>query len=459
MKERELNGNRDLLFVSLAANQSRFFLALGCRFETEGYSVAHICFHDGAADELRLAGARVFNPFDYQPAQPDEVEFPAFGVELPALLIGHEKAAYELRDTAALTRKFKGHLAAMGRIVDEWRSTCRNPVVVQELGGFTSVLAAFYGARRRGIDNWFIEPSFFRGRVFITPNTFTAPSVAAGQTPVSTTVRASIAAIRATQAVVIPSKDRLHYRGAGRKLADPRNVRRLVHKLVAKHVRGQREEFEHIGGHVSRHVRMFMNSRKLSRHYQSLPTDRPLLYYPLHVPADFALTVRSPEFLDQLATVDFLCRCAPLGWRVAIKEHPALIGAIDPARTVDLLGRHDNLVLLSPAINNHRVLSAAEAVVTVNSKAGAEALLYGKPVFALGDSFYKNSPLVTRVRSLAELPALLEKPRGVAGEAAVERFFQDVWDCSHPGELYDTSPENVAVFCESLKSLLNPSPR
>ncbi|MFC5299820.1 hypothetical protein [Azospira restricta] len=441
---------RDLLFVSLAANQSRFFLALGRQLEASGHAVTHVCFHEGAANELRRSGARVFNPFDYQPAQPDEVNFHDFGVDLPALLIGHEKAAYELRDTAALVRKFKGHLAAMGRIVDAWRGECRNPVMVQELGGFTSVLAAFYAARSRGIDNWFIEPSFFRGRVFFTPNTFSAPRVVPGGAPASPAVRNSIAGVRTTQAVVIPSKDRLHYRSAGRKLADPRNVRRLVEKLVAKHVRGQREEFEHIGGHVGRHVRMFLNSRKLARHYRQLPTDRPLLYYPLHVPADFALTVRSPEYLDQLATIDFLCRCAPLGWRVAIKEHPALIGAIDPVRTAELLRRHDNLVLLSPAINNHWVLSAAEAVVTINSKAGAEALLYRKSVFALGDSFYKDSPLVTRVRSLAELPALLATPRREIDDTGVERFFQDVWDCSHPGELYDVEPGNVAVFAASL---------
>jgi hypothetical protein len=451
-----MNEKRNLMFVSLAANQSQFFLALGRQLEASGHAVAHACFHEGAAVEMRQAGARVFNPFDYQPAQPDEVDFADFGVESPALLVGHEKAAYELRDTTAVARKFKGHLAAMERIVDEWCADGGSPVVVQELGGFTSVLAAFYAARRRQIDNWFIEPSFFRGRVFFTPNSFSAPRVVPGSGPVSQSVRESLASVRATQAVVIPSKDRAHYRGAGRKLTDVRNVRRLAEKLVAKHMRGQREEFEHISGHVARHVRMFLNSRKLARYYQQLPTDARLLYYPLHVPADFALTVRSPEYLDQFATIDFLCRCAPLGWRVAIKEHPALIGAIDPARTAELLRRHDNLVLLSPEINNHRVLSRADAVVTINSKAGAEALLYRKRVFALGDSFYKDNPLITRVGALAELPALLVSPQPDIPDEGVARFFQDVWECSHPGELYDLAPDNVATFADSLTRLWKP---
>jgi capsule polysaccharide export protein KpsC/LpsZ len=143
---------------------------------------------------------------------------------------------------------------------------------------------------------------------------------------------------------------------------------------------------------------------------------------------------------------------------VAIKEHPALIGAIDPVRTADLLRRYDNLVLLSPAINNHKVLSAAEIVVTVNSKAGAEALLYRKNVFALGDSFYSRSPLVTRVHAPADLPVLLAQPRRELDEDGVERFFQDVWDSSYPGELYDLASDNLTSFANSLIGSLERRP-
>lgn len=451
-----MNSDFNFLFVSLAANQSRFFAALGRKLEEDGHTAAHACFHEGAVAEMRREGLRVFNPFDYQPERPDDVDFNEFGIAAPALLLGHEKAAYELSDTAALERKFKGHLAAMGRIVDELCADTRNLVVVQELGGFTSVLATFFAARRRNIDNWFIEPSFFKGRVFFTPNTFTAPRVEARCEAASADVCAHLAKIREAQSVVIPDKDRPHYRSALQKLTDSHNMRRLLEKFVGKHFRGQREEFDHIAGHVKRHFRLFVNSQRLARHYQQIPGDRPFIYYPLHVPADFALTIRSPEYLDQLATIDFLCRCAPLGWRVVIKEHPALVGALDRARTVDMLRRHDNLVLLDPGINNHRVLLAAHVVVTVNSKAGAEALLYRKPVFALGDSFYANTVLVEKVQRLADLSGLLAQPerRIRMGEQGGEKFFQDVWDLSCPGELYDVSPANLEVFSRSLEHIV-----
>ncbi len=443
----------DIVFVSLARNQSRFFQVVGEALARAGHGIFHVCFHEGAVRDLRTAGCTVFNPFERQPANADEIHFEDFAIPSPALLLGHEKAAYELTDTAALARKFKGHLGAMGSIIDELAGRGRPLCLVQELGGFTSVLAAYYAARRRGIDNWFIEPSFFRGRLFFTPNTFEAPRMPIVSDGASAEVRRIIKSIVDSCAVVIPSKDRLHYRGASKKLLDPKNIRRLVEKLAAKHLRGEQEEFQHIGGHVSRHLRMFANSRNLSRHYQAMPASERFIYYPLHVPADFALTVRSPEYLDQYALIDYLCRVAPLGYRVVIKEHPALVGAVSPARIGDLLARHDNFKVLSPALNNHEVLAGADVVVTVNSKSGAEALLHGTPVVVLGNAFYEDCPLVQRVAGLAGLQDALSRalnPAATYDSEASLAFFQAVWDASCPGELYDLTSANVDLFANSL---------
>jgi hypothetical protein len=270
-------------------------------------------------------------------------------------------------------------------------------------------------------------------------------------------VRAYLARALAEQSVVIPKKDAHHYRKAAHKIADKRNALRLVQKAWDKYARGKREEFEHIGGHVRRHVRMFANNLRLRREYRSLESVGRCVYYPLHVPADFALTIRAPEYLDQCALVDYLCRITPQTHQVVIKEHPALIGAVAHSRMRDLLDRHDNLVLLEPGINNYRVLRKADAIVTVNSKSGAEALLLGKPVLVLGDSFYRTSPLATRVDALSALPDALAQALGEGSRVdpgAVESFFQAVWDSSHAGELYDVSEANVATFAASLQTVL-----
>jgi hypothetical protein len=86
-----------------------------------------------------------------------------------------------------------------------------------------------------------------------------------------------------------------------------------------------------------------------------------------------ALTLRSPEYLDQVATIDFLLRTIPDTHLLVVKEHPAQIGAIPAGRLFELAGRFDNFILLPPQTNNYTVLGRADAIVSVNSKSGAES--------------------------------------------------------------------------------------
>jgi capsule polysaccharide modification protein KpsS len=201
---------------------------------------------------------------------------------------------------------------------------------------------------------------------------------------------------------------------------------------------------------------MLVTAQRLRRHYQALPADR-FVYYPFHVPADVALTLRAAQYFDQCALIDYLARTIPATHRLAIKEHPALVGATPHARLADVLRRYDNIVLLQPTINNHDVLSAADLVVTVNSKSGAEALLHGRRVVVLGDAFYRDCDAVRAVDQPSDLPAVMRESlaRPAPSAAAVRRFFQRVWDSSYPGELYATDPDNCRVFATSVLSALN----
>lgn len=442
-------------------NQTVFFARVGTLLGERGYRVAYLCFHERSHEWLERNGCRSYNAYAWQPADPDAVDLADYGIDNPVPLLRHEKAAYELDDTRALMRKLKGHVYAAARVIDDLAAGAAPSglTLVQELGGFLSVLGAHYAARARGRDSLFIEPSFFRGRVFISRNRLAAPVV-----PGPRSVRAGdevqryLARTLEEQQVVIPAKDTHHYRRAGAKLRDRRNLRRLLEKAWDKHVLGKREEFEHIGGHVGRHLRMFLNARRLRRAYRALDEVGSFVYYPLHVPADFALTIREPDHLDQCALLDVLCRAAPASHRVAFKEHPALIGAIPYTRLAALLKQHDNLVMLDPGINNYDVLKRADAVITVNSKSGAEALLLEKPVLVLGDSFYRSSPHVVRIDRLADLPSALREVlagRRRPARSEVAAYFQDVWDSSYAGELYELSESNVAAFARSLDAALD----
>lgn len=454
-----------VLITTLARYQTRFWIMVAERLRRLGCAPAFLAFDDPSELLIRESGIKCFNAFELarhaglaSPANLERELVEHLQCTLP-LALSHERVTFGLRDSAALTQKLARHRAAADMALVELSGAQRELVVVQELGGFLSVIGTFLAARSRGCDNLFIEPSFFKGRFLATRNTFAAPRVgrAARGEPLEPAALRHIEAARAAKAIVIPGKDRHHYAAALGKVARPANMRRLLEKLYEKYALRERHEFGYIGAYVGSHLRMVRNSFRLRGAYATLPAERPFVYYPLHVPADVALTLRAPEYLDQLSLVDFLARTIPATHLLAVKEHPAQIGALDSRWLLGLLARHDNVRLLHPALNNYDVLAAADAVVSVNSKSGAEALLVGKPVIVLGDAFYAESGLVTRVAALAELPRAIGgvlQQRPVPVRIEVERFFSRVWRSSLEGDLYVAEETNAESFARSLHRAL-----
>jgi hypothetical protein len=451
-----------LALVPLGAIQTPFYIGIARVLREYGIPCHFFSFHERSVESVRSAGFQCESVFSHtKPPAAYSLEralavMAEFDIVDANLLISHARAAYELRDGSSLVRQFAAYLEALYPLVVEAAGLGRRLHVVQELGGFLSVLASFYAARHAGVSTTFAEPSFYRGRVFLTRDSLAAPRPATAFRDPIPEVDAYLRDAVNSKQIVIPRKDSHHYRSAWRKVLNVRNVRRLAEKATDKYVRGYREEFGHVIGHAGRHLRMLVTAQRLRRHYETLPSGR-FVYYPFHVPADVALTLRAPQYFDQCALIDYLARTIPATHRLAIKEHPALIGATSHARLMDLLGRYDNIVLLQPTINNHDVLAAADLVVTVNSKSGAEALLHGRRVVVLGDAFYRDSDVVRAVDDVGALAAVirqsLENPGPPA--AAVRRFFQSVWDASYPGELYASDPHNCRVFAASLLSALN----
>lgn len=455
-----------VVFVPLALNQVRFYVALARLLRERGIPSGFISLHEPSLSLIARVGFPVVNLFALTPRRldplPAEVQRLAerYGITNINRLISHERVTYEIRDSGYLLSKLAAYLLASERALTRLSDILGGSLeVVQELGGFLSVLATFYVARAHGFDVTLIEPSFFRGRVFFLKNTIAAMPIRPSGRAVAPEVRAYLDETIAQQRIVVPAKDVHHFRSPWRKLLSGYNLRRFLQKAGEKYLLGQREEFSYLRTQMRLHFRSALNERRLRRLYSPLPQDRKFLYYPLHVATDVALTLRAPEYLDQCALLDYLARNVPVTYLLVAKEHPAMVGGIDYVRVRDLLRRYDNVRLLPPDLNNLEVIRRASAIVTVNSKSGAEAILLNRPVLALGDSFYRASGLVLTA-TLSDVPDVLQRivtmpPRG---QREIEAFFQGVWESSYPGELYDTDEANCERFVESLVAHLRGVP-
>lgn len=449
--------------TTLARYQTIFWLEVARRLQSLRIEVLLIAFDDESADLIRAAGLPLLDVPEALRSRPELLQaspevrdkiFAAHGIEEVGPLLLHEQVTFELAEPGPLEARLAAYLIAIGERLDELRREGQEVTLLQESGGFLSVLAAFHAASARGLDHWSIEPAFFRARLFFIRNSLAAlPIAGPGDRDPEPDLLSYLHETVERQVIVVPRKDAHHYRAPWGKIVNLDNAKRLIEKLIQKHLRGRHYEFGHIWQHVRRHLRMLWSGWRLRRSQQPLEAVGSYVYYPLHVPADMALTLRTPAYLDQLALIEHIAAVLPRGVTLAVKEHPAQQGSLDADRMQALLRRHRNVALLPPATNNFEVLRGARVVISVNSKSGAEALLLRRPVIVLGDAFYRSSGLATRVDNLDELPAaleaLLDGPQPLAREA-VERYFQAVWEASAPGELYELEADNIERFTASL---------
>jgi hypothetical protein len=449
-----------ILITTLAIYQTEFWAKVGIQLKLCGHDVAFLSFDDRSTELLKSLGLETFAATGEELVTDTsdaafEKTLSLYGITDVNYWFSHERITFGISDSQELRRKLMAYLSLADRACSALLESGRDVTMVQELGGFISVIASFFAARKHEIDNWFIEPAFFKGRMFFLKNSFAALRFEKlNPTSVSAEVRDYLDRTLESGAIVVPQKDLHQYTTAFRKVINFRNLRRLAEKLIDKYFKGKHHEFGYIGRHVSVHAQMLLNSFRLRGNYTALVDVRKFVYYPLHVPADMALTLRSPHYLDQLALVDYMARIVPHTHLIAIKEHPAMIGAIDAGRLLDLLHRYDNVALLPPSTNNYEVIKAADCLISINSKSGAEATLLGKPVFVLGDAFYRGAPMVTDVDRLSALPQLLSNRIGEAtfahNEDLIGCYFEKVWRHSYQGELYVTDQDNIERFAYSM---------
>jgi len=131
------------------------------------------------------------------------------------------------------------------------------------------------------------------------------------------------------------------------------------------------------------------------------------IFLPLQVHDDVQVLVHSPLVSHMRELVRICLSALPAGYSLVVKEHPAEVGRYSFTAEPEL-SQEGCLIVLAKA-NVYALIRKAQAVVTLNSTVGVEALTFYKPVVTLGNALYGGRGITIDVRSLDELPQALEK--------------------------------------------------
>ena len=428
----------DIVFVVIAKRDAPFYANIADELMKSGYTIGFISFYEPAYDLLASNERVVWHPFKKVESEALDIDVESEYVFTLNDFIRHEQVT-----SFVDVRQLRSRASTYIESLKTFFTLHKVELVVQEIGGFVGNLSVYYAARKCSVPHMFIEPSFFKNRAFFFLNSM-GP------------YRVNLYDVNNQEKVTEDDAIEYihHYSSPFSKVLNRRNWDAFFSKIIDIYFSKKHVEFGYPLRKATVQLRYFMNYWQLRavNRYESLDTVKSkgkIVYFPLHVPDDFQLTVRSPEFHNQVELINFIASNLPQGYRLATKEHPAMKGSLSP-RDIKRFIVYDNVSIIEPSTNNYQILKECDLVITVNSKSGFEGVLHHKPVITLSDTFYTGYGLTIDIHSLDELRKVLytlrsEKPdiKISLSDDKITSFVSELYRNTYWQNLYVNDRENI----------------
>ena len=191
--------------------------------------------------------------------------------------------------------------------------------------------------------------------------------------------------------------------------------------------------------------------------------------FPLHLQPEASTLVLAPWYVNQITTIENISKSLPLNCFLYVKEHRSALGRHNLSFYKKIQSLH-NVKLVAYDEDTPNLIANSKGVIVLSSTMGWESLLLGKPVYLLGDVFYKVVDGVFWVDNYLRLQNILEQHLEVKGDTitsidqqSVKQFMVAVKRFSYPG-LFDVhkldltdkvlAKENVRHVKEGVMSIM-----
>jgi hypothetical protein len=344
-------------------------------------------------------------------------------------------------------RRTVEYFRAVERIVDD----VRPDVMVPEVGNEVLRIVSHLVGMNRGIPVLFLLYTLFPNPLRLTVDTLHTPIVDPGDLREPTPdERRAVEEFRErfTEAAT-PIRP---YRSW------PVEARRM--RVFAGHVRRKRTE-DRDNEYLEPWQLLRSNAGEAARarlvrpFYADLVSERPFVYFPLHVTDDYKIKKVIPHCVDQVSIIEQVASALPPGYDVVVKEHPMSVGR-NSVRLLRRLRSTPNVRVVAARTSSHELIRRSAAVAVISSTVGVEALLYAKPVLTLGQPFYAGLGLTLDVTSFAEIRAKVPELLRFRPDAElIVRFFAASMRVTLPGApvLVDRSDENASRLAASIEQV------
>ena len=149
-------------------------------------------------------------------------------------------------------------------------------------------------------------------------------------------------------------------------------------------------------------IRPFNPNKSIKGNSIQLPSN--YIFVPFQVNTDSQILLHSPWIKDMhhlfIILIAVLDKIADESIKIVIKEHPSCMSNYDKEHE---LAELNNRIFFANLNDTQELIHNSQAVITINSTVGMEALLLGKKVISLGQACYNLSEITQTASSVKEL--------------------------------------------------------
>ena len=395
-----------ILFATLQHIETDFYRRVGAELRERGHEVFHLVYsRRGAAIAKRGSDGSYCLPDLFADAEPKgswEEEETRILAQYPVLNLRdiyktdppYRGLRPKLTERELVERTIR-HFLAIERLYDELGPD----VVIPEVGSEPIRTVSHLVALDRGITTLFLMYTLFDDPLRLYADTMHAPIVEQSELrPLTDDERSEL-----DDFVTRFTERAKPIRAYRRVSVSTKRLRIIARHFAVKALWDRDNEYLTPIGWLVRDLREKVRARLLRLLYVDRDPGRKFVYFPLHVTDDYKILRLIPHCVHQEAIIKLVAASLPHGYDVIIKEHPMSIGR-NEVSMLRRLAKVPNIRLVPPHTNSHQLVQDADAIAVISSTVGLEALMYEKPVMAIGQPFYSGYGVTVDVDSFREIP-------------------------------------------------------
>ncbi len=163
----------------------------------------------------------------------------------------------------------------------------------------------------------------------------------------------------------------------------------------------------------------------------------PYVYMPLHLIPESTVFVKASYYVDEANLIEQVSKSVPVGWKVYVKEHQAMLGerGLEFYRKVKEL-HNVRLVQVNHFKDPKPWIVNAKGVVTIVGTTAFEEALLGRRSVIFGDVPFELVDGITKAKSFEELPGLIAEFGEIDNIHSCAAYLQTIKDIGFEIDLF-----------------------